>query len=193
MPYDITTTRQNIMNTIQHERIIQTRSCSLTKDDEHGNGEFVSAAIAYAKLAAEKNKTRDKIALNKAAKQHGGGFYPGISNVIGYSPTYKAPEEYPWDNMPTGQGARRDLISAAALIVAEIERMDREEFKLFASDSQKAKSEKEANKHRAYEAAAAEPFYMGTTTRAIASNPVAWTNVNSMDLGNASSTLVQQP
>lgn len=69
-------------------------------DDEHGAGELAAAAASYA--------------LNASAKA--GGF-------AGYS---APPDAWPWDSgYWNPKEPRRDLIRAAALIFAEIERLDR--------------------------------------------------------------------
>lgn len=96
----------------ERQRQINAEGWSTEHDDEHDAGELAAAAIAYALNAAD--------VLNPASQ--GDGDY-------GMNP----PDVWPWDAgwwKPSGSndnqhGARRDLVKAAALILAEIERIDR--------------------------------------------------------------------
>lgn len=72
-------------------------------DDSHADGALALAAAAYAQHAGSSDSTRE------FRERHS-----------------SAPVHWPWDRAwfkPTDR--RRDLIKAAALIVAEIERLDR--------------------------------------------------------------------
>lgn len=71
-------------------------------DDQHTGGEIASAAACYAYIASASNVEREQQARG-------------------------TPFRWPWNSQwwkPTNR--RRDLIKAAALIVAEIERIDRQ-------------------------------------------------------------------
>lgn len=71
-------------------------------DDEHTGGELASAAGCYAMAAAKMVKND-----------------PGSAD-------YSAPTEWPWHpNWWKPSDPRRNLVKAAALILAEIERIDR--------------------------------------------------------------------
>lgn len=86
----------------ERSRQVNVEGWTEAHDDEHGNGEMAAAASVYAAVAA----------LPPVSY---GAFAPG-----------DAPNRWPWDPewfKPTTP--RRDLVKAAALIVAEIERQDR--------------------------------------------------------------------
>lgn len=73
-------------------------------DDEHHTGELARAAVCYA--------------------SHAGN--PHNKNMVDYQKTFP-PARWPWSQdwwKPTNP--RRDLVKAAALIAAEIERIDRQ-------------------------------------------------------------------
>jgi hypothetical protein len=91
-----------ICNEITEERIRQRakEGWTLEHDDEHTDGEMALAAASYA--------------INAACHAN--------PNQTAFEPD----EMWPWDlGCWKPKGARRDLIRAAALIVAEIERLDR--------------------------------------------------------------------
>jgi hypothetical protein len=82
----------------ERRRQIETEGWTPRHDDEHSEGDLAQAAACYARSAAN----------------------PGLYHRA------NVPTGWPWDAFwwkPTDQ--RRDLIKAAALIVAEIERLDR--------------------------------------------------------------------
>ena len=79
----------------ERRRQIEAEGWSPQHDDEHENGEMACAAAAYALIAS--------------------GYYDGLSRSV-----------WPWHPgwwKPTHP--RRDLVKAAALVLAEIERLDR--------------------------------------------------------------------
>ncbi len=85
------------------ERLRQVRGERWTAahDDEHGRGEMACAALCYIQSAQSRNGKPE-------------------------SPLHGVPGFWPWSDAwwkPTTP--RRDLVKAAALIVAEIERLDR--------------------------------------------------------------------
>ena len=85
----------------ERQRQIRSEGWSPDHDDEHDGGELAAAAACYAGHAA--NTTAENVAT--------AGLPPG---------------EWPWDlNSWKPSTARRDLVKAGALIVAEIERLDR--------------------------------------------------------------------
>lgn len=96
----------------ERQRQIEVEGWTLEHDDEHDAGELAAAGSAYALNAAD--------VLNPQSQGDGG-----------YD--FTTPLCWPWAQewwKPTGTGtnragARRDLIKAAALLVAEIERIDR--------------------------------------------------------------------
>jgi hypothetical protein len=77
-------------------------------DDTHTGGELAAAAGIYAIVAGYSDKDRER-----------------------YAPRYAVPQpppEWPWDKRYWKPKDRRhDLVRAAALLVAEIERLDRAE------------------------------------------------------------------
>lgn len=95
----------DVIDEISGERLRQERAEGWTEahDDQHTGGEMAIAAAGYAYMASVSNFDREKV------KREG------------------APYRWPWSSQwwkPTNR--RRDLIKAAALIVAEIERLDRQ-------------------------------------------------------------------
>ncbi len=75
-------------------------------DDEHDDGSLAMAAVCYAEHA-----NADHWVCSYCQDED-----------------RKIPERWPWDPKwwkPTNNDARRDLVKAAALLVAEIERLDR--------------------------------------------------------------------
>ncbi len=98
---------RNVIEEIHDERVRQYRreGWSAGHDDEHGNGQLARAAAAYALQAS-------------AATYRDGA--PAIAKR-------QAKAAWPWDPSDfKPKDSRRDLVRAAALIVAEIERLDRE-------------------------------------------------------------------
>lgn len=88
----------------ERQRQIHVEGWSTEHDDQHKQGDLACAGAAYASTAAS---------------------WPSPRNLNGYQ-QQPVPIEWPWANhwwKPTG--FRRDLVKAAALIVAEGERHDR--------------------------------------------------------------------
>ena len=89
----------------ERRRQVEEEGWSLEHDDEHDRGELAVAAACYAKHAAD--------------------FRDALENGVTYR-TKATPPDWPWDrHWWKPENARRDLIRAGALIVAEIERLDR--------------------------------------------------------------------
>lgn len=89
----------------ERRRHIEVEGWVTEHDDEHDTGELASAAAAYAEASP-------------MAGEVGAEYGPG-----------DPPESWPWEDdawKPTGQ--RRMLVKAGALILAEIERLDRKAF-----------------------------------------------------------------
>src|SRR5690554_814282 len=86
----------------ERKRQIEVEGWTPEHDDEHSRGELLDAALCYAQRRSD-------------------------SRMFGYEvEKYPAPARWPWSRewwKPKDE--RRDLIRAAALIVAEIERLDR--------------------------------------------------------------------
>lgn len=78
-------------------------------DDEHDDGSLAAAAGCYARLAAEAVKCQFPAAW---VESHG---------------WMETQPDWPWEGGPKPAPIRRMLIKAAALILAEIERIDRKE------------------------------------------------------------------
>lgn len=86
----------------ERERQIEAEGWSPEHDDEHENGELAQAASTYAFYASN---TR----LHNSAKD-----------------VHRCPQSWPWGaEFWKPKDKRRDLVRAGALIVAEIERLDR--------------------------------------------------------------------
>lgn len=85
----------------ERERQMAVEGWTPEHDDKHTRGDMAAAAGCYAIVAGCSDRSREQFAAKP---------YP----------------EWPWDDKwwkPTDR--RRDLVKAAALIVAEIERLDR--------------------------------------------------------------------
>lgn len=97
----------DVIGEIAAERVgqIEREGYSLEHDDAHNDGELARAAAVYAEYAMDDGKHR-------SAKR--------------YEAAKRAPGAWPWEAIYfKPKTRRRDLIRAAALIVAEIERLDR--------------------------------------------------------------------
>ena len=90
----------------ERRRQIEKEGWTVEHDNEHGNGELARAAAAYA--------------------DHASRFQYAAS--VGMTYATRAPNPlWPWSGWWNPKDPRRDLIRAGALIVAEIERLDRKE------------------------------------------------------------------
>lgn len=96
----------------ERTRQINREGFDASHDDEHDNGELALAAACYAAVSPSDDRLHDvQIA-----------FYDGLPPEF----AFKGWLRWPWDReWWKPKDRRRDLIRAAALIVAEIERLDR--------------------------------------------------------------------
>lgn len=89
---------------IERERQTQIEGWSEEHDDTHANGEIAFAASCYANPSPEMSESTM--------------FFDGIQRTF--------PKQWPWDlEWWNPSDPRRNYIKAAALLVAEIERLDR--------------------------------------------------------------------
>lgn len=87
----------------ERRRQIEAEGFSAAHDDGHGEGDLALAGACYARYAATRNPV-------------GPYGYPGGP----------IPKDWPWSiNWWKPKDQRRDLVKAAALLLAEIERLDR--------------------------------------------------------------------
>jgi len=103
------------LNDIYHERKrqISKEGWSHSHDDQHGTGEMALAAATYAYAAT---LASNEVGFHKSRLT---GVERGVFSVIRHL--------WPWDAVWFKPGTkRRMLVKAGALIVAEIERLDRE-------------------------------------------------------------------
>lgn len=99
--------------TRERQRQVEEEGWSLAHDDEHGDGELATAAACYALEPSER--------AMEGGHWTYGGRDPELSKWVG-----SRPQLWPWRaDWWRPSSRRRDLIKAAALIVAEIERLDR--------------------------------------------------------------------
>lgn len=101
---------------IAAERIrqIEKEGWTAAHDDDHSTGEMALAAATYAYAAT---LSRTEVDFHK--RRLGQGFARGLLSTIG--------QLWPWDSEWFKPGnKRRMLVKAGALIVAEIDRLDRE-------------------------------------------------------------------
>lgn len=87
----------------ERQRQIDEEGWTAEHDDDHGGGELAAAGASYALHAAD-------------------------TLSASFTPDPDVPGTWPWDDSWwKPKDPRRDLVRAAALILAEIERMDRAE------------------------------------------------------------------
>lgn len=97
----------------ERERQMSGEGWTLSHDDEHADGEMARAAGVYALNASVQSDVAREVAADEAAR----GVPPSLYFVKRY---------WPWDaQWWKPKDRRRDLVRAAALLVAEIERLDR--------------------------------------------------------------------
>lgn len=90
----------------ERERQIYGENFNADHDDKHDGGELAKAAAAYALEAAQKLETVELAGMPPRPRDH--------------------PHFWPWASKWWKPGEpRRDLVRAAALLLAEIERIDR--------------------------------------------------------------------
>lgn len=96
----------------ERRRQVETEGWTAAHDDEHGNGEMAQAAAVYALCSAASPP-------NRAVMDEFGQYN---------SVPFKIRNFWPWgENWLKPKDRRSDLVRAAALILAEIERLDRKE------------------------------------------------------------------
>ena len=95
----------------ERRRQLEGEGWSTQHDDTHTNGEMALAAAGYAEIAALASEFETK--------------YPGVGAASVYADP-PVPPFWPWDEeWWKPEDRRRDLVKAAALLLAEIERLDR--------------------------------------------------------------------
>lgn len=100
----------------ERRRQVETEGWTPEHDDEHGNGSMALAAACYAMFASASDAQRIATTLS-AGLTADGQEIPGWSAWLSL---------WPWDRKWwKPKDRRRDLVRAGALIVAEIERLDR--------------------------------------------------------------------
>jgi hypothetical protein len=93
----------------ERRRQVDTEGWTEEHDDKHDGGELARAGACYALQAAT------------------GEAYANTETQIGFYRAAGANNEWPWDTRHwKPKNPRRDLIVAAALLIAEIERLDRQ-------------------------------------------------------------------
>lgn len=97
----------------ERERQVREEGFGPAHDDLHVAGELAAAAAAYAMRAG-------------VWFANGGGLLTKLTGTARKYTNIMAPDFWPWDpKWWKPRNPRRDLVRAAALIVAEIERIDR--------------------------------------------------------------------
>jgi len=123
---------ERILQLLRYERRRQVDYGWGNKDDEHTNGELIDAANSYAEVARKQVATRSydfvKPILQRTNGQPNYYIEPGGCNQ-GYNKgfsTQPAPHTWPFNkNMWVPRYPRDNLIKAGALIIAELERLER--------------------------------------------------------------------
>jgi len=100
----------------ERQRQIDFEGWTADHDDEHGNREMAQAASDYVSHYVGRSWLADPDSdLRKA-----------FGGSLDQYRAEEAPEDWPWDERWwKPKDPRRDLVRAAALIIAEIERLDR--------------------------------------------------------------------
>jgi hypothetical protein len=103
------------------------------KDDARLPGELLAAAVEYIKLADIQLKTRIPFALEQAARErrvNGWGFYStyggsgwGVDNTLNIQRPEGLPADLPWQPLDM----KRNIYQACAYLLAELQKMEREE------------------------------------------------------------------
>lgn len=107
--------------TAERKRQIEQEGWSPEHDDAHSQGDLLNAAICYADPSATD--------YMKTVPHHWdyGRSLDDVDQPIG---EVRVPQSWPWDGQWWKPGdRRRDLVRAAALIAAEIDRLDRQALK----------------------------------------------------------------
>lgn len=110
-PHDLSRGSQDVL--AERRRQLEVEDFRADEDDHYTSGEMAWAAVCYLQNAAVAGKMQGLGLLTAEQCDERGRSLP-------------RPEAWPWDAewwKPGGQ--RRDLVKAAALIIAEIERLDR--------------------------------------------------------------------
>jgi hypothetical protein len=120
-------------------------------EDDHVNGEMLSAAMSYINVAKQQINARDE---NKLV-EHGKKYKDATSWVGGIDIGYPHPSlwkdkpaTWPFDHNWAPDYPRYNLIRAATLIVAELERLERRD-KMLLGKKEKKKTAKELAKEAA--------------------------------------------
>lgn len=109
-PDDLSAAEKDVIR--ERARQVDLEGFDLADDDRHTSGELVAAAICYATLA----RTRGQLTAGGMPEQV-------IQTSIDAA---GAPGIWPWDRTWwKPKDPRRDLVRATALLIAEIERLDR--------------------------------------------------------------------
>lgn len=110
----------------ERRRQIEVEGYTAEHDDNHDKGELAGAAAAYALITRWDERFRRGMAVRKYTNNvmsDWAGSVPDNQNPIARA------WPYDWGNIKP-QTPRRDLIKATALLVAEIERLDRRELRI---------------------------------------------------------------
>lgn len=161
------------------------------QDDEHVNGELLAAAVSYANLAKQQAALRNEEELHEAAKRWQNSLYPpamptgGVDHGYPISgPVSDKPSTWPFeDKMWAPYTPKRNLVRAAALIVAELERMERHDKKVM---EQYIKKRKRKRKH-ILDLATSDA--MGLSWNDLYANTVIPTTTTPLTLGTQGATL----
>lgn len=97
----------------ERERQVDVERWTPEHDDGHVDGSLGLAAAVYAAPVALRASQPVPCGCREAICHHWMGRVPGWGSA------------WPWDTPPKHRDRRSDLVRAAALIVAEIERLDR--------------------------------------------------------------------
>lgn len=114
-------------------------------DDDKVNGELLTAAIEYMNLSKRQYNTRDLEVVRQFSK--GTRPYVPVGGAShGYKVTQedaKPPPHWPLaDNMWAPSDPRYNLVRAATLIVAELERLDRQDHGLLGTTRKQARADR---------------------------------------------------
>lgn len=140
-------TTERVVKNIQAHRYQQKRFAF--NDDAHVNSELLSAALAYTNVAKQQIRTRDMSNLKPRRDKDGKiipSYVPTAGNNVGYDQgkqRFPKPDSWPFsDEMWAPSNPQYNLIRAAALIIAELERLERMDNELLGNNEKSPRAEK---------------------------------------------------
>lgn len=151
---------EKVIGLIRNERAVQKQFGFA--DDERTKGELIAAAISYADTSRQQVLVRNHREADAVARRRNQVYNPSVPTggtpygyPAGFSIAAKPHESWPFSkSMWVPQEPKRNLVKAAALIIAELERLEREDRKRFSTLAEN----EQAARYAVYDSAAADLF-----------------------------------